>query len=97
MLVLVSYDVETLDKIGRRRLRKVAKICTNYGQRVQYSVFECLVDPAQWVALKQELIDAADIKKDSLRFYFLGANWKKRVEHIGVKEVANLEEDTLIV
>ncbi|MFH1310205.1 MAG: CRISPR-associated endonuclease Cas2 [Candidatus Omnitrophota bacterium] len=97
MLVLVSYDVETLDKIGQRRLRKVAKICTNYGQRVQYSVFECLVDPAQWVALKQELIDEVDLKKDSLRFYFLGANWKRRVEHVGSKDTPDLEEGTLIV
>lgn len=97
MLVLVSYDVETLDIIGQRRLRKVAKICINYGQRVQYSVFECLVDPAQWVALKQELIDAADLKKDSLRFYFLGANWKRRVEHLGAKGVPDLEGGTLIV
>lgn len=97
MLVLVSYDVETLDKIGQRRLRKIAKICTNYGQRVQYSVFECLVDPAQWVVLKQELINTVDLQKDSLRFYFLGANWKRRVEHLGSKGVPDLEEGTLIV
>lgn len=97
MLVLVSYDVETLDQKGQRRLRKVAKICTNYGQRVQYSVFECLVDPAQWITIKQQLIDVVDIQKDSLRFYFLGANWKRRVEHIGSKGVPDLEGGTLIV
>lgn len=97
MLVLVSYDVNTQDAGGRRRLRQVAKICLNYGQRAQYSVFECIVDPSQWTMLKQQLIEKIDKEKDSLRFYFLGSNWKKRVEHIGIKEVANLEEDTLIV
>ncbi|MDY6848276.1 MAG: CRISPR-associated endonuclease Cas2 [Thermodesulfobacteriota bacterium] len=83
MMVLVSYDVATTDPAGAKRLRKVARICTNHGQRVQYSVFECIVDPAQWVALRQQLIRAIDDAQDSLRFYFLGANWRKRVEHIG--------------
>jgi len=64
-------------------VRKVAKICKNYGQRVQYSVFECMLDPAQWTKFKQQLIDTIDEDEDSLRFYFLGANWKKRVEHVG--------------
>jgi len=85
MLVLVSYDVSTEDKEGRKRLRKISKICQNYGQRVQYSVFECIVDPAQWAALRAQLIDEMEPEKDSLRFYFLGANWRRRVEHVGAK------------
>ena len=85
MMVLVSYDVAQ-DENGQKRLRNVAKICKNYGQRVQYSVFECLVDPAQWVALKNQLIGHINEAYDSLRFYFLGANWKHRVEHIGAKQ-----------
>jgi CRISPR-associated protein Cas2 len=85
MMVLVSYDVATSDSGGQRRLRRVAKICKNHGQRVQYSVFECIVDPAQWTMLRQLLIDEIDQSKDSLRFYFLGANWRKRLEHIGAK------------
>lgn len=97
MLVLVSYDVMTSDKEGgQRRLRRVAKACLNYGQRVQCSVFECNVDPAQWTILRQKLIGEIDKEKDSLRFYFLGANWKRRVEHIGAKKTPNLEEDVLI-
>ena len=86
MMVLVSYDVSMEDKEGPRRLRRVAKVCKNYGQRVQYSVFECLVDPAQWAMLRQNLIDEIDENKDSLRFYFLGANWRRRLEHIGAKK-----------
>lgn len=85
MLVLVSYDVNTQDAAGRRRLRKIARHCENWGQRVQYSVFECVVDPAQWVALRRNLVACMDPGKDSLRFYFLGANWKNRVEHVGAK------------
>lgn len=85
MFVLVSYDVSTTDKAGRRRLRRVAKICKNYGQRVQFSVFECLVDPAQWTVMRQQLVDEIDPKTDSLRFYYLGSNWKRRVEHVGAK------------
>ncbi len=87
MLVLVSYDVaKTADGLGPRRLRKVAKICENWGQRVQYSVFECVVDPGQWVKLKSQLVDAIDEDSDSLRFYFLGANWRKKIEHVGTKK-----------
>ena len=85
MMVLVSYDVATTDVEGQRRLRRVAKICRNYGQRVQYSVFECVLDPAQWAMLRRRLEDAIDPSEDSLRFYFLGTNWRKRVEHIGAK------------
>ena len=85
MFMLVSYDVSTVDKEGRKRLRKVAEACESYGQRVQNSVFECLVEPAQWVQLRQRLIDQADLGQDSLRFYFLGSNWRKRIEHLGAK------------
>ena len=85
MFVLVSYDVNTEDKQGRKRLRRVAKTCVDYGQRVQYSVFECIVDPAQWAFLRDKLVAQIDESKDSLRFYFLGSNWRRRVEHIGAK------------
>ena len=91
MLVLVSYDVATAVPGGQRRLHRVAKACQNYGQRVQYSVFECIVDPAQWAALRQKLIDEINPKEDSLRFYFLGSNWKRRVEHIGAKKALDQE------
>ena len=97
MMVLVSYDVETKDSAGKRRLRRVAKACLDYGQRVQFSVFECEVDPAQWTKLRQRLIDEVDPEKDSLRFYFLGSHWRKRVEHVGAKETVDLSKDTLIV
>lgn len=96
MLVLVSYDVTTTDKAGQKRLRRVAKTCVDYGQRVQYSVFECMVDPAQWTMLRQKLIDEIDLKQDSLRFYFLGANWKRRVEHVGAKAGYDQEGPLLI-
>ncbi|MFB3886693.1 MAG: CRISPR-associated endonuclease Cas2 [Thermodesulfobacteriota bacterium] len=96
MFVLVSYDVSTMDSGGPRRLHKVAKTCQGYGQRVQKSVFECIVDPAQWALLKQRLIDEIDQQKDSLRFYYLGANWRRRVEHIGAKETID-QEGPLIV
>jgi len=85
MMVLVAYDVNTETPKGQKRLRHVAKLCENRGQRVQNSVFECLVDPAQWVALKRSLIDVINPEKDSLRFYYLGKNWQKRVEHAGAK------------
>ena len=85
MFVLVSYDVSTEEKEGQRRLRRISKICQNYGQRVQYSVFECIVDPAQWTSLRSMLVDVMDAEKDSLRFYFLGSNWRHRVEHVGAK------------
>jgi CRISPR-associated protein Cas2 len=85
MLVVVAYDVNTEDEDGRRRLRHVARICENFGQRVQFSVFECLVDPAQWTKLRAQLTGEIDVGHDSLRFYFLGDNWKRRVEHVGAK------------
>lgn len=89
MMVVVSYDVNVRSKDGAKRLRKVAKLCEGYGQRVQFSVFECLVDPVQWSELKFELEKAIDQDKDSLRYYFLGANWQKRVDHVGIKEPYN--------
>jgi len=85
MLVLVTYDVETESPEGRRRLRRIAKACCDRGQRVQKSVFECLIDPAQWEMLRKKPTDIMDPQKDSLRFYFLGANWKRRIEHAGAK------------
>ena len=84
--MLVTYDVSTLDQAGRKRLRRVAKACRDFGQRVQYSVFECEVDPAQWANLRQRLINEIDNGTDSLRFYRIGANWRRRIEHIGAKE-----------
>ena len=85
MLVVVSYDVSTRDEAGRRRLRRVARLCENRGQRVQNSVFECSVDSAQWVSFRAALVTEADPAQDSLRFYFLGTEWKRRVEHVGAK------------
>lgn len=85
MLVLVTYDVHTESDAGKRRLRRVARVCQNFGQRVQYSVFECVVDPAQWTAFRTKLLAEIDVDEDSLRFYFLGANWHRRIEHAGAK------------
>jgi CRISPR-associated protein Cas2 len=96
MFVLVSYDASTIDPKGSRRLNRVAKACKDYGQRVQYSVFECIVDPAQWAVLKQRLIDEIDQEADSLRFYYLGSNWRRRVEHVGAKKTID-QEGPLIV
>ena len=96
MMVLVSYDVSTIDRRGRTRLRKVAKACLDYGQRVQNSVFECNVDPTQWAMLKQRLEELYNSEQDSLRFYYLGSNWQRRVEHLGAKEVPNLENPLVI-
>lgn len=96
MFVIVSYDVATDEGKGQRRLRRVAKTCKNYGQRVQYSVFECIVDPAQWARMRDKLISEIDPEKDSLRFYFLGSNWQHRVEHIGAKAGID-QEGPLIV
>ena len=91
MLVLVTYDVNTETDAGKKRLHKVAKQCENYGQRVQNSVFECLVDAAQYRQLKHRLVQLIDPQKDSLRFYFLGDEWQKKVEHIGAKPSLDLE------
>ena len=86
MLILVTYDVNTETAAGRKRLRKVAKQCVNYGQRVQNSVFECLVDAAQCTLLKHELCTLMDEEKDSLRFYYLGNHYQTKVEHFGAKQ-----------
>jgi CRISPR-associated protein Cas2 len=91
MMVLVSYDVSTTSAAGRRRLRRVAKICNDFGQRVQNSVFECLVDPTQWAELRLRLLAEYKDDEDSLRFYFLGSHWKGRVEHFGIKTVLDLD------
>lgn len=91
MMVLITYDVSTETSEGRRRLRRVAKRCLNCGQRVQKSVFECLVDPAQWAVLRQNLLDEINPTEDSLRFYFLGANWKIHVEHVGANTAIDPE------
>lgn len=85
MMVLVTYDVSTESKDGQRRLRRIARACKDYGQRVQYSVFEIEVDPARWAMLRECLCEIIDPEVDSLRFYFLGSNWKRRVEHVGAK------------
>ncbi|KKM12690.1 CRISPR-associated protein Cas2 [Clostridiales bacterium PH28_bin88] len=96
MMVLITYDVNTVNVGGQKRLRRVAKACENYGQRVQNSVFECLIDPAQLVILKGRLLDIIDPDKDSLRVYYLGKNWKRRVEHYGL-ELHYTQEEPLIL
>jgi CRISPR-associated protein Cas2 len=90
MMVLVSYDISTLDEASTRRLRRVAKVCLNFGQRVQFSVFEIEVDAAQWVMLKTQLIQIIEPTVDSLRFYYLGKQWQSKVEHVGAKPVLDL-------
>lgn len=96
MLVLVTYDVGTTSKEGRARLRQVAKLCVGFGQRVQNSVFECRVDPAQWAMLRHKLLKLYNPSEDSLRFYFLGSNWQRRVEHHGTKAVIDIAGPLLI-
>ena len=86
MMTLVSYDVSTADVAGKTRLRKVAKTLEDYAQRVQNSVFEINVDYATFLTVKEKLVEIIDPEKDSLRFYYLGNDWKKKVEHIGTKE-----------
>ena len=96
MMTLVSYDVSTVDAAGRKRLRKVAKECVNYGQRVQNSVFEVDVDYGTFLKLKDSLMKIIDEEQDSLRFYYLGNNWKRRVEHIGAKETYDPEGSLIL-
>lgn len=96
MMVLVSYDVATTTPAGQKRLRKIAEICVDHGLRVQDSVFECNVDPAQWEVLKDRLLSTYDTEADSLRFYFLGSHWQRRVEHHGKSGLTDIE-DPLIV
>lgn len=97
MKVLVTYDVNTASEHGARRLRQVAKACQNYGLRVQNSVFECVLDEAKFVVLRNELISIIDSDNDSVRFYFLGNNWQKRVETIGFALIQDVEKDTFIL
>lgn len=96
MMVLVTYDVNTETSQGKKRLYKVAKQCENYGQRVQNSVFECLLDPARFKQLQNRLLDIIDTDTDSIRYYHLGNNWKRRVEHVGAKPAYD-PEGTLLV
>lgn len=96
MLVLVTYDVRTETFGGKRRLRRIARACRDVGQRVQYSVFECELDPAQWVAFRARLISLIDADQDSLRFYFLGSKNRKRVEHVGAKPTLDLDGPLIV-
>ena len=91
MLVLVAYDVSTITADGRKRLYQVAKACLDFGQRVQNSVFECQVDPAQWADLRHRLLTIINEDEDSIRCYFLGKNWRRRVEHYGAKPSVDLQ------
>lgn len=91
MMVLISYDVSTMDAGGKNRLRKVAKECQNHGQRVQNSVFEADLDYSAFLKMKDRLIKLIDPNQDSLRFYYLGNNWERRVEHVGAKKTYNPE------
>ncbi len=95
-MVLVSYDVATKDAAGTKRLRKISETCVDHGLRVQDSVFECNVDPAQWEILKDRLLSLYDSEKDSLRFYFLGSNWQRRVEHHGKTGLTDIEESLIV-
>lgn len=96
MMVLVSYDVSTVAPAGKARLRKAARECQNYGQRVQNSVFEIDVDYGTFIKLKDKLLKIIDEKYDSIRFYYLGNNWKRRIEHYGVKETYDPEGVVII-
>jgi CRISPR-associated protein Cas2 len=96
MLVLITYDIKTETPEGRRRLRHVAKQCVNFGQRVQNSVFECLIDPGQFTELRHRIEAIIDPQTDSVRYYYLGANWKKRVEHVGAKPAYDPEGPLLV-
>ena len=96
MLMVVAYDVNTESLAGRRRLRRVARVCLDYGQRVQNSVFECEVEPAQWITLRARLVREIDPARDSLRFYRLGAEGRRRVEHVGAKPAIDLEGPLLL-
>lgn len=96
MLVVITYDVNTETTEGRRRLRHIARQCVNYGQRVQNSVFECLLDSAQCKALQAKLCDIIDIEKDSLRFYYLGNKYESKIEHFGCKNTYRPEDAVIL-
>ncbi len=97
MLVLITYDVSLTTEQGKKRLRKISKTCVDFGIRVQYSVFECEITPAQWAVLKETLLSIYDPENDSLRFYHLGAKWKRKVEHYGAKKTLDMLRDSLIL
>lgn len=96
MMVLITYDVDTLSETGNKRLRKVAKECVNHGRRVQNSVFECLLTEAQFVVLKSKLVNIIDTELDSIRFYFLGNNWNNRIESIGKITTFAIDSELII-
>ncbi len=96
MQILVAYDVATSSERGKRRLRRVAKVCLDFGQRVQNSVFECKIDSAQFVELKSKILEILDLENDSVRFYFLGTEWDGRVEHHGTKQSLNMDGPLII-
>lgn len=96
MFVLITYDISTMDAAGRKRLRNVAKICVNYGQRVQNSVFECKVDPSQCRKLELDLEKIIDVERDSLRFYYLGKSKDNKIKHIGIKATYDIEGPIII-
>ncbi|MBF0294252.1 MAG: CRISPR-associated endonuclease Cas2 [Magnetococcales bacterium] len=96
MYILVAYDVATTNAAGRSRLRRVAKVCMDYGQRVQNSVFECKVNPAQFTKFKQTLLEIIDLTQDSIRFYHLGTEWQQRVEHFGIKSSYNIDGPLIV-
>jgi CRISPR-associated protein Cas2 len=97
MVILITYDVNVTSTTGCKRLRGISKTCLDYGLRVQNSVFECEITPAQWVVLKARLQEIYDPKVDSLRFYYLGSKWKQKVEHYGAKQVPDILRDSLIL
>ncbi len=96
MMVVVSYDVSTKTQSGKKRLKKVADICLNFGIRAQNSVFECLIEPSQWEVLKNQLLSVYNEEEDNLRFYYLGSNWKRRLENYGKSKNLNID-DVLIL
>lgn len=96
MMVLITYDVNTEDAAGRKRLRQIAKQCVNYGQRVQCSVFECMLDGVQYRTLEAKLLHIMDPEKDSLRFYELGRNYEKKIRHFGAKGTYAPEEPLIL-
>ena len=96
MMVLITYDVDTISQTGAKRLRKVAKVCQDYGQRVQNSVFECRLTEAQFVIVKNKIENIINLELDSVRFYFLGNNWPRRIEMIGKKDGIDLDGELII-
>ena len=96
MFVVVSYDVKTEDSDGRNRLRRISNTCRDYGQRVQYSVFEINIQESKWVSVKQKMIESINLEKDSLRFYYFGSNWKQQMEHFGQKDSVDFDDPIIL-